>query len=79
MPARLRETKPQLAAGLGQALENITRLAKMRLGNDAKDFLGALEHLGETENCPEDVEIIRRSSEPAWWGGAQQAQWEGGS
>lgn len=43
---------------LSESLENTSILAKMRPGNDAKDFLGTLELLDETDNCPEDVEVI---------------------
>ena len=76
LPARLEETKPQVTVVLRESLENTSILAKMRPGNDAKDFLGTLEHLGETENRPEAVEIIM----PACLGGeAQPAEWEGGT
>lgn len=76
LPVRLEETKPQVTAVLRESLENTSILAKMRPGNYAKDFLGTLEHLGETEKCPEDVEIIA----PACLGGGPQpAEWEGGT
>lgn len=67
-------TKPQVTVVLREFLENTSILAKMRPGNDAKDFLGTLEYLGETENCPEDVEIIMPA---CLGGGAQPAEWEG--
>jgi len=74
LPVRLDETKPQVTAMLRESLENTSILAKMRPGDDAKDFLGTLEHLGETGNCPEDVEIIMAA---CLGGGAQPADWEG--
>lgn len=76
LPVRLEEAKPQVTAVLRESLENTSILAKMRPGDDAKDFPGTLEHLAEAENCPEDVEIIT----PARLGGeAQPAEWEGGT
>ncbi|KAK4829816.1 hypothetical protein QYF61_006653 [Mycteria americana] len=45
LPVRLEDTKPQLTAVLWESLENTSILAKMRPSNDAKDFLGTLEHL----------------------------------
>lgn len=74
LPARLQETKPQVTTVLRQFLENTSILAKMRPSNDAKDFLGTLEYLGEAENCPEDVEIIMPA---CLGGGAHPAEWEG--
>lgn len=58
LPVRLEEAKPQVTAALRESLENTSILAKMRPGDDAKDFPGSLEHLAETENCPVDVEIL---------------------
>lgn len=72
--ARLEEMKPQVTVVLREFLENTSILAKMRPGNDAKDFLGTLEYLGETENCPADVEIIMSA---CLGGGAQPDEWEG--
>lgn len=72
--ARLEEMKPQVTVVLREFLENTSILAKMRPGNDAKDFLGTLEYLGETENCPADVEIIMPA---CLGGGAQPNEWEG--
>lgn len=72
--ARLEEMKPQVTVVLREFLENKSILAKMRPGNDAKDFLGTLEYLGETENCPADVEIIMPA---CLGGGAQPDEWEG--
>lgn len=72
--ARLEEMKPQVTVVLREFLENTSILAKMRPGNDAKDFLGTLEYLGETENCPADVEIIMPA---CLGGGAQPDEWEG--
>ncbi|KAJ7413577.1 hypothetical protein WISP_89499 [Willisornis vidua] len=63
LPARLEEAKPQVTVVLREFLENISILAKMRPSNDAKGFLGTLEYLGDTENCPEDVEHLEEVPE----------------
>lgn len=76
LPARREETKPQVTAVLRESLENTSLFAKTRPRNDAKDFLGTLEQLGETENCREDVKII---VPVCLGGGAQPAGWEGGT
>lgn len=76
LPARREETKPQVTAVLRESLENTSIFAKTRPRNDAKDFLGTLEQLGETENCREDVKII---TPVCLGGGAQPAGWKGGT